>query len=684
MKINLINAVKHFHPQPSFEQIYFEAIANAIDAGATKIGVSIAMDAFDQAGTLRLSVTDNGCGFDDSHFTKFCRLLEVTTGDRKGLGRLVFLQYFKEVRIDSTFKGKKRRTFRFNEDFDESSVKVTASDTEDTGSTLAFSSFSGSSLHSYGDVVPERLAASIQKHFFPTFLKVHQGHRALEITITLTVKAPNPEQGFVTGSHTLSAKDVPQLEVTRFSDHHLDFYQQIEVHHAITQDLTKAKSIEAAICIDGRSIPIELMPQTAVPGGYQMTFYFVSDFFKGKTNSSRQAIQLPTTVSDRDLKTTLRREVGAIIAKAIPAVTEHNRKTKADLDRQYPHLAGYYPSLETGLIIRDDALEAAQMSFLLDQRKILDCEVLNDAQYAKAQELSSRTLMAYVLYRQRIIERLAQMDKANPESEIHSLMVPIKRTLENMDQIEDLNINNVWLLDDKYMSYNKVLSEQEMSEVVTAITGEETDVTGRADITIVFSNDPSTAAKVDVVVVELKKLGLGLAKREEVVSQLQQRARRLLEFYGSCIERIWFYGIVDFNPEFRKSLIEREFKPLFSHGQVMYRRQPIIVGDNEDTPFLADFYIMDYNALVKDAGSRNATFMKILKHRISTFMKDEGITQPVQPVMGDEMSSEQIDSPKLPTGIPQQEEAITPAATAKKATKKRAKKALTIQDDLAL
>ena len=41
MKINLNNAVKFFFPNPSLEMVYFEAIANAIDAGATEIDVKI-------------------------------------------------------------------------------------------------------------------------------------------------------------------------------------------------------------------------------------------------------------------------------------------------------------------------------------------------------------------------------------------------------------------------------------------------------------------------------------------------------------------------------------------------------------------------------------------------------------------------------------------------------------------
>lgn len=53
MKINLKKAVSTFYPSPSYELIYFEAIANAIDAGATEINISINIDSYAQVDTLK-------------------------------------------------------------------------------------------------------------------------------------------------------------------------------------------------------------------------------------------------------------------------------------------------------------------------------------------------------------------------------------------------------------------------------------------------------------------------------------------------------------------------------------------------------------------------------------------------------------------------------------------------------
>ena len=103
------------------------------------------------------------------------------------------------------------------------------------------------------------------------------------------------------------------------------------------------------------------------------------------------------------------------------------------------------------------------------------------------------------------------------------------------------------------MTYSTILSDKDMSELIDVITeGEEkSQDDSRPDIALVFSGNPQAKQKVDVVIIELKKKGLKLAKNEEVISQLRQRARRLMKYYNDKIQRIWFYGIVEFNDELK-------------------------------------------------------------------------------------------------------------------------------------
>lgn len=116
MDIETASAIKLFFPNPSLALVYYESIANALDAGATNIKISISTQSFSASETLNVKVTDNGTGFTDESFDRFKTLMKPKDGFHKGIGRLVFLNYFSTVDIDSQWD-KNRRRFTFKENF---------------------------------------------------------------------------------------------------------------------------------------------------------------------------------------------------------------------------------------------------------------------------------------------------------------------------------------------------------------------------------------------------------------------------------------------------------------------------------------------------------------------------------------------------------------------------------------
>jgi hypothetical protein len=614
MNINLKNAISHFYPNPSFEQIYFESVANAIDAGASSIDISISITEFTKPKTLFISVKDNGDGFNDKNFGKFTSLLE-TDEEHKGLGRLVYLAYFNDVEIDSYY-GTRNRCFTFNSSFDgESTVKEI--DETLKGSILNFKNFSGAKIKSYEYLKPEFIKDFLIEHFFPLLFEKRQNNENFAITIELNLEKANPKQDFFPDKVILTPADIPDLKSVNFKNEELDLYHDFKILYSIKNNPEKNKSLITALCIDGRTIRYPLTAIDSIPNCYQAVFLFDSGFFKGKgkINSSRQIFSLPDNIPEKNFKFILRREIAQIIDDEIPSVKEDNSKINKELDNAYPHLTGFFSEDNVGLIVKNEAIENAQTRFFNEQKKILECTELDDKQYPKAIEQASRVLLEYILYRTRIIQKLKSMNPNNSEPEIHKLLVPMQKTLKRESFDQDVYNNNIWMLDDKYMSYSTILSDEKMSKVIREISLDEIEDDKRPDITLVFSNDPQSANKVDVVIVELKKHGLPLAKNEEVISQLRQRARKLLKYYPNNIERIWFYGITDIDQEFRVSLKEDGFKELFSHGSMFYKSQPIIV-DDENNPFPIDLYVMTYDTFINDAESRNSTFLRILKNSI--------------------------------------------------------------------
>lgn len=117
MEVNIKQAIKALFNKPSFDMVFEEAVANSLDAGALNISISIILESRENLQNLEVQIKDDGCGFDDQHFTKFNRLFQVEEDSHKGLGRLSYLCYFDKVSIDSVFNHNKERKFIFNEEF---------------------------------------------------------------------------------------------------------------------------------------------------------------------------------------------------------------------------------------------------------------------------------------------------------------------------------------------------------------------------------------------------------------------------------------------------------------------------------------------------------------------------------------------------------------------------------------
>jgi hypothetical protein len=389
--------------------------------------------------------------------------------------------------------------------------------------------------------------------------------------------------------------------------------------YSIKQTYSEEKII-CAICADERTMEMNVVAEKELPRGYKMIFLLYSDYFDGKTDSSREKIELEDDAL-RQIRKVFIKLIAEVIREEIPSITEENEKTKSTIQSTYPHLQGYIDDETIGLVDKNTVINEAQTKFFYDQKEILEATDLDDEQYSKSLDFSARVLTEYVLYRQKIINKLKKIDKNNKEYEIHNLIVPRNKKYKNGKHITDIYHNNAWVLDDKYMSYSAVLSDKELEEIYPELDVkgshrfDETD-DGKPDLTLVFSRNPNESPVFDVVIIEFKRLGVQLARKEEVISQLRQRARRLLEFYPNKIQRIWFYGIVDIDRELRVVLKEDRYIKIFSNGEVYYKSQEISINPDTDEMKLADMFILSYQTMLDDAESRNSTFLNILRDGI--------------------------------------------------------------------
>ncbi len=607
MEVNIKQALKVFFSKSSFEMIYFEAFANALDAGATDFYIDIKQGK--ELKELSLVLTDNGIGFTDERFRKFGKLFDVEEEpSHKGLGRLVYLCYFGKVHVESCFNNSVRRVFDFDESFKGTSQTIHTGN-EDNGTVLTMTEFLGTKLGRNDYIKPSYIKNALLENFYMKFYKAKLVGRQLNIFIRLFV------DGQIVSEETITTDSMPSFSVKELTTQ-MDFFNSIDLYYYVREVEIKETKVITALAIDDRSHRVEIIADENLPKGYEMIFLLISESFQGNIDGTRQNL----TISDNELtiiKTIFRNGISEVIKEQFPQINKNNEKRVTYLKQTFPHLCGYFDNNDIGYSSQTDILKKAQDKFFRDQKEILGAKELNDEQFNKSLDLSARALTEYILFRQNVIKRMKGLDKNNKEEELHNLIVPKYAEFHGQDVVTDMYRNNVWVLDDKFMSYSTVLSEAEMSRVIDVLTEGEVrnKDNDRPDITLFFSGDPNDVSKkVDVVVVELKRLGLSVEQNSIVEIQLDTRTRRLAEYYGKRIQRMWFYGIVDFDDQYEMHLRDNYFNPLFSNGKIYFRSKPVSLDLTSSQSVIQNAYILDFSAMVEDANSRNSTFLKILQH----------------------------------------------------------------------
>jgi hypothetical protein len=408
-------------------------------------------------------------------------------------------------------------------------------------------------------------------------------------------------------SQSITPSDIPALECRPFNDITVHAFAETRMFYAIIPD---GAWLLTAACIDGRTIPLKLLRPVAVPAGYSAIFLFESDVFAGKSDSARQRLVLSDDVDPVALERACRRQIGRALREKIPEINKRNASTMQDLDTRYPHLVGLQEDEPVGLLDRDEAVDNAQRVFFKRQREVIDGNASDDATFAKSLEVASRSLTAYVLYREWAINRLRAIRREDREDAIHNMIAPQRHRVDSIQLVDEIHRTNVWLLDDKFMSFRTILSEKTMDDVIEAIAGERPGNDKRPDIALIFDGDPDTE-KVSVVVVELKKRDADEKENHNVHTQLINRARVLVNYWPN-IQRVWYFGIIDIDSDLEVMLGIYKWLPLFSKGKSFYQEFTVPRADGTLVP--TPITLVSYDTIIEDAAVRNQAFLEVLRN----------------------------------------------------------------------
>lgn len=601
-----------FFSQSSFDMVYLEAVANALDAGASKIHIHFSASSLSNEKSFHLTISDNGIGFTDERYTKFCRLLEVDKDDKthRGLGRLVYLFYFNNVKVISHYNGNQYREFNFDKEFgaDTPNSNSSLEKEHESGSILEMTGYNFSKLRDKNFADADWIKKRILKKFYSLLYKAKKENRNIDITIQSSVGSANVER-------TISAASIPELhEKPIISKYSLD--GEMTLYYSVKECDIKDSSVITAISIDNRNESIDVFADESIPKGYDMVFILYSDSFQGQTDATRQVITIKPS-DMRMLQKTFRDEIITVLSDLAPKIIEQTQRTSEQLNNQFPHLRGYFEEDTIGISSKNEVIKEAQTRFIKDQRDIL-CKStdLTDPEFEKSMNLAGRALTEYVLFRQKTIDRLKKIKKVDREATIHNILVPQRTVLRDGDFSQDIYKNNSWILDDKFMTYSTILSEMEMTDLLKELTKDESIKNDdRPDIAIIFSNDPKTSAKFDVVIVELKRKGLKPEENVRVEVQLEKRARCLYGLYPGKIQSLWLYGVAELDNEYKSHLSTAGYHPLYSKGCIFVNTTDITVDWETGIKIPAVRHVLDFDAIVSDADARNLTFLNLIKSK---------------------------------------------------------------------
>ena len=257
-----------------------------------------------------------------------------------------------------------------------------------------------------------------------------------------------------------------------------------------------------------------------LPDGYSGIFCLTSEYFNEKVTDSRNQFDISENNPSKkapivfiEIKNELRKVLNKILLEKFPETKNELKNKKEDIVKSFPHLARYVDKIDNLTISKNDMQKEAEKAFIEETKDVRrklssftkalkkDKKNFNENTYLNITQqftlVGREQLADYIGYRQTIIEMLleiydeTQTDKSRfDESDIHNLFMPLQT-----DSHESFRYaNNIWIFDDKFMSYTYAASEITIKQIVQEVEktdGSEVDKDAKGkkpDLVMFYSN----------------------------------------------------------------------------------------------------------------------------------------------------------------------------------------------------
>ncbi|EGR4176084.1 ATP-binding protein [Vibrio cholerae] len=532
----------------------FEAVVNSIhsieekgnsDNGKVVLRInratqeSLDFDAKSLPPIVGFTITDNGCGFDETNFKSF----ETLDSDHKidkgcrGVGRLMWLKVFDLVEVESHFvdgDGQlKKRVFRFNDKSGVHSENLQVATEQQSGTQIKLLGFD----ESYRKQVPTKgltVANQLLEHVLWYF--VRQGSAPI-IQVEDAGEIFELDSLLEEHMHASAFLETIKIRDYSFDLTHIKFRASVNKKHQLA--LCAANRLVKEESIQGK-IPGLYGKISDESGEFTYTCYVSSDYLDERVRSERTSFDIAENVEDmlnevsfkdiRDavlartkeyLQDVLAENVSAGRKRVDDFINSHAPRyrpiahyvaeeqlivdpEKSDKDLEL-HLHAQWYEVERQLVSEGHDIMQPQNEEHIEQYKERLSEYLQ-----KAEDLKQSDLANYVSHRKVIIDLLQKSierlddGKYAREDMIHELIMPMRKDSSEVL----LDSCNLWLIDERLAFHNYLASDKTLNAM--PITGN--DSTKEPDLLSlrVFDNpllvnDQTSFPLASITVVEIKR-----------------------------------------------------------------------------------------------------------------------------------------------------------------------------------
>ena len=605
-RINLKKFIaEHYKGGLTARDVIREGVTNSIHAGAHEVGVDLSFDRTtgmfgdEERNVLdRITISDDGEGFTQDNLNYFD---EICTGHKddiggKGVGRLAFLKYANRVEIRSQL-AKELVEFRYTPDFKPEDVrKSVSSGRQETIITIS------EMKEKINTQVAKLVNAMCDDLRLLLFLKKQSG-QIIKIRFTHNSKQPFAED------FTFSGADIEAIKTKtfEFKGETFDCY--------LFREEAPRKGIVAMLCADELCVEEHHISKRFDSCRYLISV--TSKYLNRSSNIERQKLEIPKTDLDIDMVSPISREalIPLINKECLNLVNEAaegdiSAYKRANIDK----LKKYYPFIEVDSLNGDAAMLDAEeivKTYRAQQARREDLLVESleqgrEVAFDDISHLASDDLARFIVHRSLVISSLSNMPREAAETVLHDTI------LRKRSDGSDIRDNNVWLVDDKFLSYSSIYSDETLAKIVREVSADtETRQKRKPDVAAFYSKDNDGYPN-KLVIIEFKKPGADIFENNKALVQCRLYAGELVNRIKT-VREVFAFSVVEIDDEFYKDLKQTGYKDVFSLSErVVYN--DFSIGTMDDIPL--HLYVMPAASLLTDAKARNRVFEEVLQFNV--------------------------------------------------------------------